>query len=67
MIKMDEIRKMKVEDLVKVSSELRDDIAELRRRIYMGEVQNPRIVRIKRRELARMLTVLGEHLAKEKA
>lgn len=67
MIKMDEIRKMKVEDLVKASGELRDDIAELRRRIYMGEVQNPRIVRIKRRELARMLTVLGEHLAKEKA
>jgi len=43
------------------------EIVEMKRRIHMGEVTNPRIVRVKRRELARVLTVLGEHLAKEKA
>ncbi len=67
MKKMDDIRKMKADELVKSTSELRDEIAEMRRRIHMGEVQNPRAIRVKRRELARMLTVLGEHLSKEKA
>jgi len=67
MLKMDEIRNMKPEELIKASGELRDEINVIKRRIHMSEVQNPRMVRIKRRELARMLTVLGEHLAKEKA
>ncbi len=67
MLKMEDIRKMKPEELVKKTSELRDEISVMKRRIHMGEVQNTRIVRIKRRELARMLTVLGEYLAKEKA
>jgi ribosomal protein L29 len=31
----------------------------------MGEVQNNRLIRGKRKDLARMLTVLGEQLAKE--
>jgi ribosomal protein L29 len=64
---MDDIRKLSTEDLVKESTSLSDDIAETRRRIHMGEVQNPRILRMKRRELARMLTVLSEVLSKEKA
>jgi len=67
MAKMEEIRNMKAEDLVKQTTSLREEIAEMKRRIHMGEVQNPRIVRLKRRELARMLTVLGEHLSKERA
>lgn len=65
--KMEDIRKLKPEELVKQSTELRDEIAEIKRRVHMGEVQNPRMVRIKKRELARMLTVLSEHLSKEKA
>lgn len=67
MAKMEEIRNMKAEELVKMTSGLREEIAEMKRRIHMGEVQNPRVVRLKRRELARMLTVLGEHLSKERA
>ncbi len=67
MQKMEDIRKMNAEELVKATTELRSEIAEMKRRIHMGEVQNPRVVRLKRRDLARMLTVLGEHLAKEKA
>lgn len=58
---------MKVDELVKETSTLREEIAEMKRRIHMGEVQNPRVIRLKRRELARMLTILGEHLVKEKA
>ncbi len=67
MKKMEEIRNMKPEELVTATSTLRDEISEMKRRIHMGEVQNSRAIRVKRRELARMLTVLGEHLAKERA
>ncbi len=66
-VKMEDIRKMKAEELVSTSSQLRDEIAEMKRRVHMGEVTNPRVLRTKRRELARVLTVLGEHLSKEKA
>lgn len=64
---MEDIRKMTADQLVKSTAELREEISEMKRRIHMGEVQNTRVVRIKRRELARQLTVLGEHLSKEKA
>jgi ribosomal protein L29 len=33
----------------------------------MGEQQNTRLIRSKRKDLARMLTVLSEQLAKENA
>jgi ribosomal protein L29 len=67
MIKMEEIRAMSTEKLATESTKLRDDIAEMRRRIHMGEMQNTRTLRMKRRELARMLTVLSEQLSKENA
>jgi len=67
MKKMEDIRNMKAEELISATSTLRDEISEMKRRIHMGEVQNSRAIRMKRRELARMLTVLGEHLAKERA
>lgn len=61
-----EIRKLSTEELTKQSSTLREEITELRRRLYNGETQNVRVLRGKRKELARVLTVLGEQLAKEK-
>jgi large subunit ribosomal protein L29 len=64
-MKITEIRKLSTADLTKESTKLREEIAELRRQIVMGEVQNSRIIRNKRRDLARMLTVLGEQLTKE--
>lgn len=67
MLKVEEIRKLTTEELIKKSSEYREDIAEMKRRIHMGEVQNPRAIRTKRRELARILTILSEELSKEKA
>ena len=67
MLKMEDIRKMDTKELVEKSTNLRDEIAEMRRRIHMGETQNTRSLRIKRRDLARMLTVLSEQLAKENA
>lgn len=67
MLKIDDIRKMSTSELVAKSTELRDEITEMKRRVHMGEVQNPRVLRIKRRDLARVLTVLGEELRKENA
>lgn len=64
-MKIVEIRKLSTAELTKQSSALRDEIAETRRRIHLGEVQNVRVLRAKRKDLARMLTVLGEQLQKE--
>lgn len=60
-----EIRKLKTNELAIETTKLREEIAELRRRIHMGEVTNVRSLRNKRKDLARMLTVLTEQLSKE--
>lgn len=60
-----EIRKLSTAELTAESTRLREEIVELKRRLYLGEIQNPRLIRTKRKDLARMLTVLGEALAKE--
>lgn len=64
-MKMVEIRKLSTVDLTKQSTQLREEIAELRRQFAMGEIQNVRSIRNKRKDLARMLTVLSEQLTKE--
>lgn len=64
-MKTADIRKLSTAELTTETSKLKDEIAELRRHIYMGDNQNVRAVRGKRKDLARMLTVLGEQLVKE--
>ena len=64
-MKITDIRKLSTTDLTAESTKLREEIAELRRRLQMGEVQNVRVLRNKRKDLARMLTVLSEQLTKE--
>jgi len=64
-MKIADIRKLTTKDLTIEVGKLRDEIAELRRHIYMGDNQNVRAVRGKRKDLARMLTVLSEQLVKE--
>ncbi len=66
-MKTAEIRKMKTADIATSVTTLREEIAELRRRIHMGETQNVRILRSKRKDLARMLTIMSENLEKETA
>jgi ribosomal protein L29 len=60
-----EIRKLTTAELTTQSTALREEITELQRRLHSGEIQNVRIIRSKRKDLARMLTVLGEALIKE--
>lgn len=64
-MKITEIRKLSTDQLTTESMKLREEIAELRRRLHLGEVQNVRVIRSKRKDLARMLTVLSEQFAKE--
>lgn len=64
-MKIVDIRKLSTTDLTTQSTKLREEIAELRRRMYTGELDNVRLIRSKRKDLARVLTVLGEALAKE--
>lgn len=64
-MKVADIRKLSTAELTTESTKLREEITELKRRAHMGEIQNVRSLRTKRKDLARMLTVLGEQLAKE--
>ena len=64
-MKIADIRKLPTADLATESTKIRDEIVEMRRRLHMGELQNVRQIRNKRKDLARVLTVLGEQLTKE--
>ena len=60
-----ELRKLSTGELATQSTQLREEIAQLRRSLYNGELPNVRILRNKRKDLARMLTVFSEQLTKE--
>ena len=64
-MKIGEIRKLSTDKLAVESTKLREEIAEMKRRMSQGEMQNVRAIRGKRKDLARVLTVLGENLVKE--
>ncbi len=64
-MKSTEIRKMKTGEIATSITIIREEINELRRRIHMGETTNIRVLRQKRKDLARMLTIMSENLAKE--
>lgn len=64
-MKVADIRKLSTTELATESTNLREEITELKRRLHLGEIQNNRIIRTKRKDLARMLTVLSEALIKE--
>lgn len=64
-MKIADIRKLSTADLASESTKLREEIVDLQRRLHMGEVSNVRTIRSKRKDLARVLTVLGEQLVKE--
>ena len=65
-MKIADIRKLSTTELTSESTKLREEITELKRRLHTGEVSNVRVIREKRKDLARMLTVLGEQFSKER-
>jgi ribosomal protein L29 len=64
-MKVVDIRKLSTAELTTESTKMREEITELKRRLHMGEIQNNRVIRTKRKDLARVLTVLSEALIKE--
>lgn len=64
-MKVADIRKLSTAELASESTKTREEITELKRRLHLGEIQNTRVIRNKRKDLARMLTVLSEALMKE--
>lgn len=64
-MKIVDIRKISTTELATESTKLREEITELKRRLHMGELHNVRTIRTKRKDLARVLTVLSEQLTKE--
>ena len=64
-MKITDIRKLSTAELTTESTKIREEIADLRRRLSSGEIQNVRLIRVKRKDLARLLTVLSEQLVKE--
>ena len=66
-MKVVEIRKLSTAELTTETTRLREEIARLKRGMNTGEVSNVRAIRGKRKDIARMLTVLSEQLSKETA
>jgi ribosomal protein L29 len=64
-MKIAEIRKMSTAELATTSNSIKEELVELRRRTRLGEINNVKAIRLKRKDLARVLTVLGEELIKE--
>ena len=64
-MKIADIRKLPTTELTTQSTKLKEEIVELRRAIYSGENRNVRAVKNKRKDLARVNTVLAEHLIRE--
>lgn len=64
-MKVADIRKLSTAELATESTKMREEITELKRRLHLGEIQNARAIRNKRKDLARILTVLSEALVKE--
>ena len=64
-MKVADIRKLSTAELTQESTKMREEIVQLKRRLHLGEIQNNRAIRNKRKDLARVLTVLSEALIKE--
>jgi large subunit ribosomal protein L29 len=64
-MKVADIRKLSTEELTSEQTKLRMEIVDMRRRLYSGEMTNVRAIRAKRKDLARVLTVLEEQLSRE--
>ena len=64
-MKIADIRKLPTGELASESVKLREEITEMRRSLYSGTTTNVRALRNKRKDYARMQTVLSEQLIKE--
>jgi len=64
-MKTSDIRKLSTEELTKESVKLKEEILMLKNQLKLGQLTNVRLIRMKRKDLARVLTVLSDQLLKE--
>ncbi len=64
-MKIADIRKLSTPELSQESVKLREEIYNLKHQLRVGQLTNLRSIKLKRKELARVLTVLSEQLLKE--
>lgn len=60
-MKADEIRKMKIEDMEKKVDELKEELFNLRFQKTTNQIGNPMRIRIVRKDIARIKTLIREN------
>ena len=67
-MKSSQFREMKIEELTQKETEFEDQLFKLRFQLATGQIENPGRIRIIRKDLARVKTILCERLraAKQK-
>ena len=65
-MKAEGLRDMTLEELEAKEQDLRRELFNLRFQSATGEIENPRRIRAVRKDIARILTVLGERAGAEK-
>lgn len=66
MIKASEFRTKTVDELRQEETDLRKELFNLRFQQVTGEIENPLRIRIVRKDIARVLTVINEKLKSER-
>lgn len=66
MIKASEFREKTVDELRQEETDLRKELFNLRFQQVTGEIENPLRIRIVRKDIARVLTVINEKLKSER-
>ncbi len=61
----DEIRAMSMEERLKLLEELRLELMKLRAQAKMGTLDNPARIRVIRKNIARILTIINEEKRKK--
>ncbi|MBI3810770.1 MAG: 50S ribosomal protein L29 [Nitrospirae bacterium] len=59
-MELQEIRNLTMEELVLKEKELRKELFNLRYQVLSGQIENPQRIKMARREIARIKTVLYE-------
>lgn len=59
-LKPDEIRKMSQEERIKLLKELRTELIKLRTQAYLGTLTNVGRIRVVKKNIARILTIMRE-------
>lgn len=59
-MKLADIRKESLENLHKLLSDKRIELVEKKRSLHQNELQNPSSIKVIRRDIAAILTVIGE-------